>query len=187
MPSGLRARDPRSAARSAVLILAVCATALAGLTLVQDATADVVVASWLGVLGLLAAAAVCWFVSAEALDRAGVCLDLALAGVLLASMLNFLTSDTSITGQSFLAFPVLWAASHLRRGAVVLATGIAVVADALTLLLLVPVETAATDLVFFGAVLVVMSVMLVRGNETQERLVAAPERHGRLHLATGTG
>jgi diguanylate cyclase (GGDEF)-like protein len=185
MPSGLRARDPRTAARSAVLILAVCATALAGLTLVQQAPAEVVVASWLGVLGLLAAAAVCWFVSPEGLDRVGVCLALALAGVLLTSMLNFLTSDTSITGQSFLAFPVLWAASHLRRGAVLLVTCFALVADALSLYLQLPVEPATTDLAFFGAVLAVMAVMLVRANDTQEGLVAALQEQAAVDSLTG--
>jgi diguanylate cyclase (GGDEF)-like protein len=185
MPSALRARDPRSAARSAVLILAVCGTALAGLTLAQHATAEVVVTSWLGVLVLLAAAGVCRFVPADLLDRAGVCLALALGGVLLASTLNFLTSDTSITGQSFLAFPVLWAASHLRRGAVVLVTGCAVVADALSLYLQLPVEPATTDLAFFGAVLVVMAVMLVRANDTQERLVAALQEQAAVDALTG--
>jgi diguanylate cyclase (GGDEF)-like protein len=185
MPSALRARDPRSAARSAVLILAVCGTALAGLTLAQDASTEVVVTSWLGVLALLAAAAVCWFVRAELLDRIGVCLALALGGVLLASTLNLLTSDTSITGQSFLAFPVLWAASHLRRGASALVTGVAVVADALSLYLQLPVEPATTDLAFFGAVLVVMAVMLVRANDTQERLVGALQEQAAVDSLTG--
>ncbi|MGY1810712.1 GGDEF domain-containing protein [Blastococcus sp. SYSU D00669] len=185
MPSALRARDPRAAARSAVLILAVCATALAGLTLVEGADRPAQVVSWAGVLALLGAAAVCRFVQPERLDRVGVCVALALGGVLLASSLNFLTEDTSITGQSFLAFPVLWAASHLRRGAVVLATGIAVAADALTLGLLQPLEQAATDLAFFGAVLLVMSVMLVRANETQERLVSALQQQATVDSLTG--
>jgi diguanylate cyclase (GGDEF)-like protein len=185
MPDALRARDPRSAARSAVLILAVCGTALAGLTVAQDGSLGVDVTSWLGVALLLGAAAVCWFVSPQRLDRIGVCLALALGGVLLASTLNFLTSDTSITGQSFLAFPVLWAASHLRRGAALLVTGVAVVADALSLYLQLPVEPATTDLAFFGAVLVVMAVMLVRANDTQERLVGALQEQAAVDSLTG--
>jgi diguanylate cyclase (GGDEF)-like protein len=185
MPSALRARDARTAAHSAVLILAVCAVALAGLTAAQSAPLDVAVLSWLGVASLLGAAAVCRYAPAELLDRIGVCVALALGGVLLASTLNFLTADTTITGQSFLAFPVLWAASHLRRGAVILATGIAVVADALSLFLLLPVEPAATDLVFFGAVLVVLSVMLVRANEKQEELVSALQQQATVDALTG--
>ena len=58
MPTALRARDPRTAARSAVLILGVCGTALAGLTLAQHASVGVDVTSWLGVVGLVSAAAV---------------------------------------------------------------------------------------------------------------------------------
>src|SRR3954470_17700235 len=185
MPDALRARDPRSAARSAVLILAVCGTALAGLTLTQNGSVGVDVASWLGVVGLLSAAAVCWFVSPERLDRVGVCLTLALGGVLLASMLNFLTSDTSITGQSFLAFPVLWAASNLRRRAVFLVTGFSLVANALSPDLQRLWEPATADLAFFGAVLAVMSIMLVRANDTQERLVAALQEQAAVDSLTG--
>ncbi|MGY1603956.1 GGDEF domain-containing protein [Geodermatophilus sp. SYSU D00815] len=185
MPSALRARDPRAAARSAVLILAVCATALAGLTVVEQAPAATQAVQWAGVLVLLGAAAVCRFVRAELLDRVGVCVGLALGGVFLASTLNFVSGDTSITGQAFLAFPVLWAASHLRRGAVVLTTGLALAVNTATLLLLEPVAKAATDLVFFGAVLLVMSVMLVRANETQERLVAALQQQAAVDALTG--
>jgi diguanylate cyclase (GGDEF)-like protein len=185
MPSALRAREPRTAARSAVLILVVCAAALAALTAAQAPPVDVAVGSWAAVLVLLGAAAVCRYVSAETLDRVGFCVGLALGGVLLATTLNSLTGDASITGQSFLAFPVLWAASHLRRGAVVLATSIAVVADALSLYLLLPAEAATTSLLFFGAVLVVMAVMLVRGNERQEQLVAALQEQARVDALTG--
>jgi diguanylate cyclase (GGDEF)-like protein len=185
MPSALRAREPRTAARSAVLILVVCAAALAALTAAQAPPVDVAVGSWAAVLVLLGAAAVCRYVSAETLDRIGFCVGLALGGVLLATTLNSLTGDSSITGQSFLAFPVLWAASHLRRGAVVLATSIAVVADALSLYLLLPAEEATTSLLFFGAVLVVMAVMLVRGNERQEQLVAALQEQARVDALTG--
>jgi diguanylate cyclase (GGDEF)-like protein len=182
----LRARDPRSAARSAVLILVVCAVAMGGLTVAQtglDAMAELV--SWLGVAGLLAAAAVCRFVPAEALDRRGFCTGMALTGVLLAGTLNLLTADTTITGQAFLAFPVLWAASHLRRAGVALVTTVALGADALGLLSLLRLEAAASDLVFFGAVLVVMSVMLARANSTQERLVGALQQRARVDALTG--
>jgi diguanylate cyclase (GGDEF)-like protein len=185
LTTAFRARDPRSAARSAVLILVVCATALAGLTATQTGSAGVEVLSWAGVAGLLAAAALCRFGRPEPLDRVGFCLGLAVTGVLLASLLNFLTSDTTITGQAFLAFPVLWAASHLRRGAVFLVTGIAVAADALNLFLLLPAEPAVTDFVFFGALLAVMAVTLERAGRTQERLVAALQEQATVDSLTG--
>lgn len=186
MLAAVRARDPRTAARSAELILLVCATALGGLTALQAPTApDAVLASWLGVLTLLGAAAVCRFVPAETLDRVGFCVGIALTGVLMASTLNFMTADSTITGQAFLAFPVLWGASHLRRGGVTLVTSIAVVADALGLYSMLPAEPATTDFVFFGAVLIVMSVMLDRANDTQERLVDALREQARVDALTG--
>ncbi len=53
--------------------------------------------------------------------------------------LNLLTRDTSAAAQAFFAFPVLWAASHLRRGGVGLVTGSgARRPTALTLFLLLP-------------------------------------------------
>jgi diguanylate cyclase (GGDEF)-like protein len=186
MLAAMRARDPQSAARSAELILVVCATALGGLTAFQAGTSlGAEVASWLVVALLLAAAAVCRFVPAATLDRVGFCIGIALAGVLLASTLNFMTSDSSITGQAFLAFPVLWAAAHLGRGGVAMVTTIAVLADALGLYAMLPTEAATTDLVFFGAVLIVMSVMLVRANDTQERLVGALQEQARVDALTG--
>jgi diguanylate cyclase (GGDEF)-like protein len=164
----------------------VCATALGGLTAIEAGlTTAATLASWLGVLLLLAAAVVCRRVPAEKLDRVGFCVSIALGGVLLVSTLNFMTSDASITGQAFIAFPVLWAASHLRRGGVTLVTTIAVVADALGLYSMLPWEPATSDLVFFGAVLIVMSVMLVRANNTQERLVDALQEQARVDALTG--
>src|SRR4051794_1943852 len=117
MPSALRARDARTAAHSAVLIVAVCAVALAGLTAAQSAPLDVAVLSWVGVTLLLAAARAWGYAPAELLDRRGVCVAPRPGGVLLATTLTFLAAGAPITGQSALAFPVLWAASHLRRGA----------------------------------------------------------------------
>lgn len=67
-----------------------------------------------------------------------------------------------------------WSASHLERGAVVVVNGAAVVANGGTLLPLVPFDAAMTDLVFLGAVLVLMAVMLIRAGTVQDRPVAAP-------------
>jgi hypothetical protein len=121
----LRARDPHAAARSAVMILAVCAGVVAGLTTFQQATVPPVanLVGWLVVAALTAAAAVCMLVDARRLDRLGACAVIAVGGILMVCLLNVLTRDTTAASQAFLAFPVLWAASHLRQGAVVLVTG----------------------------------------------------------------
>jgi diguanylate cyclase (GGDEF)-like protein len=175
MPRALRARDPESAAHSSRLILFVCAGVVARLTVLQQADASVAIQAvhWLGVTALLTCAFACSVVPAVLLDRLGVCLAVALGGVVFICMLNLLTEDATAAGQAFFAFPVLWAAAHLRAAAVVLVTAAALVADVLTLFLQLPAAAAITDLVFFGAVLVVMAWLLVRANERQERLVAA--------------
>jgi diguanylate cyclase (GGDEF)-like protein len=182
----LRTRDPRAAARSALLILAVCTGVVTAFTVVQHSSAGTTtVVSWVGV-GLLAAAALtCALVPAERLDRTGAFAALPFCAVLLACLLNLVTRDASTAAQAFLAFPVLWAASHLRQVAVVLVTAVAVTVEAVTLTVLRPLEAAVTDLVFFGTVLVVMAVLLVRARATQDRLVAALEQQATVDALTG--
>ena len=182
----LQARDPQAAARSVVLILGVCTVVLIGLTLLTPPPGPMaVVVSWSVVALLVMATALCAFVPAERLDRAGVGLWIALGGTGLICLLNLLTSDSSAAAQAFLAFPVLWAASHLRPGAVMLVTGIAVTGNAASLWVLLPHQLAVTDAVFFGAVLVVMAVMLVRADNVKYRLVAALREQARIDSLTG--
>nr|WP_239521651.1 GGDEF domain-containing protein [Geodermatophilus sabuli] len=183
----MRARDPRAAARSAALILVVCAAVLVALPLLQESeggTAAAVV-HWSGILALLAAAAVCVRVDPRVLDRLGACAALAMGGIVLTATLNLLTADTSAAAQAFFAFPVLWVASHLRWAAVTLVTGAALAADGLTLFRYLPAAAALTDLLFFGAVLVVMAVMLVRANRVQEQLVVALQEQASRDALTG--
>jgi diguanylate cyclase (GGDEF)-like protein len=187
IPAALRAREPRTAARSAALILAVCAVVVAGLTVVQESAAGLLVtlASWTVIVLVAGLALACRTLDAERLDRVGVYPLVPLIGVAFISTLNVLTRDPSAAAQAFLAFPVLWAASHLRSAAVVLVTGAAVASDGLTLFLLLPVQQAATDFVFFGAVLVVMAGMLVRAGRVQDCLVAALQEQATVDSLTG--
>ena len=55
--------------------------------------------------------------SADRLDRLLPHAVIAITGVVLTAALNLATSDTSAAAQAFYAFPVLWAASHLRPSA----------------------------------------------------------------------
>ncbi len=185
--STLRSRDPQAAAHSSRLILLVCAAAVAGLTVFQQAGAGmfVVTVHWIGVAALLAGAIACTVVSPAALDRLGIGVLISVVGVVIISALNLLTSDTSAAAQAFLAFPVLWAASHLGRAGVALVTALALLGDVLTLFLLLPASAAVTDFVFFGSVLVVMAVMLTRANGVQERLVRALQEQARVDSLTG--
>ena len=187
IPAAFRAREPRTAARSAAVILAVCAVVLAGLTTVQESAAGLLVnaVSWV-VIALVAAGGVaCAVLPPERLDRTGAFVAVGLLGVGLICLLNLLTRDPSAAAQAFLAFPVLWAASHLRKGAVTIVTGAAVGADAVTVFLLEPVAKAAIDFTFFGAVLVVMGGMLLRAGLVQDRLVGALQEQARVDALTG--
>jgi diguanylate cyclase (GGDEF)-like protein len=183
----LRAREPRTAARSARLVMLVCAVVVTALTLAQppDVGPGVIALRWTGVTVLIGGAAACTFIAADRLDRWGVGIGVAVAGVVLICALNLMTEDTSAAAQAFYAFPVLWAASHLRAGAVALVTATALITECLTLFLFLPLAPAATDAGFFGAVLVVMAVMLVRANITQERLVAALQEQLTVDSLTG--
>ena len=140
---------------------------------------------WVGVAALVGGAIACTVAAPDALDRLGVGVLIAVVGVGLICTLNLLTADTSAAAQAFLAFPVLWAASHLRRAGVALVTALALLGDALTLFLLLPVAAAVTDFVFFGAVLAVMAVMLTRANGVQERLITALQEQARVDSLTG--
>src|SRR4051812_42480061 len=150
--TALRARDPQAAAHSGQLVLVVCAVAGAGLTVFQQADASWVTAvgSWAVVVALFGAAVCCRFVDAERLDRLGFFPAVPLVGVLMILVLNLQTEDASTAAQAFLAFPVLWSGSQLRRAALVGVTAAALVAEAITLLLVQASDQAATDFLFFG-------------------------------------
>ncbi len=183
----LRSRDTQAAAHSSRLILMVCAAVVSGLTIFQQSGSGtfVLAVHWMGVATLVAGAVACTVVSPDTLDRLGIGVLIAVVGVLLISTLNLLTSDTSAAAQAFLAFPVLWAASHLRRAGVALVTAVALLGDGLTLFFLLPASAALTDFVFFGSVLVVMAVMLTRATGVQQRLVVALQEQARIDALTG--
>jgi diguanylate cyclase (GGDEF)-like protein len=187
MGQAFRARDPRAAAHSSRLILLVCAVVVAGLTVFEqsDAEAGVLAVHQAGVAALLGGALACTVLPAGLLDRLGIGMFAAVTGVVLICALNVLTRDTSAASQAFFAFPVFWAASHLRAAGVALVTASALAADCVALFLLLPPADALTDFVFFGALLVVMATMLLRANVTQERLVAALQAQITVDSLTG--
>jgi diguanylate cyclase (GGDEF)-like protein len=183
----LRAREPRASAHSIVLIMGVSTVVLALLTTfgpnsVSSATRT---ASWAGVTALAAAIVLSVLVPAERLDRAGAFPLIGVGGVLMTCVLDVLTDDASAGAQAFLAFPVLWAASHLRWAAVALVTAAAVVGNAITQLVLQPVEPALNDALVVGTVLVVASVILARAAAVQDRLVAALQQQADVDPLTG--
>lgn len=187
LPTTFRARDPRTAVHSAALIGFVCAVVLAVSTLVgpNADTATTRIASWIGAAVLGVAGVGALLVRPATLDRVGAFLGIGVGAVLLTCVLNVATDDHSAAGQAFYAFPVLWAAAHLRRGAVVVVTAVAVLGNLVALLILLPVDDAVIDVVFFGGVLVVIAAMLDRAGAVQERLVGALEQQATVDSLTG--
>ena len=183
----MRARRPQAAAHTAVPIILVCAVILATFTTLGPNAASALTrtATWVSVALLAGLAAVFASRSAERLDRGGALLALGVGGVLLVDVMNVVTDDPSVAAQAFLSFPVLWAAAHLRRGAVALVTATAVLSDGVVLVIIRPLEGAITDLAIFGTVLVVISVMLVRAADEHERLVALLEHQASVDSLTG--
>ncbi len=183
----MRARDPRTAARSSTLVVVVCAVVLVGLTWFGPGAVSTTsrTATWAAAALLVVVAVLSWVVPADRLDRTGAFVLLGIGGVLLITTLNIVTQDPSAAAQAFFALPVLWASSHLRRGALSVVTAAAVVGDATSVLVLRPVEDAVIDFVFFGAVLVVTAVMLDRAATAQDRLVRALEQQATLDALTG--
>ncbi|MGY1667477.1 GGDEF domain-containing protein [Geodermatophilus sp. SYSU D00696] len=149
------------------------------------ATAFTVGASWAGVTLLVVLALVVGSTDAERLDRGGVLVGAGVAGALLVCGLNLLTQDSSAGAQAFLAFPVLWAASHLRRTAVALVTATAVAANAVVVPMLVSLEVGVSDVLITGVVLTVVASMLERSCAVQERLVRALEQQATVDTLTG--
>jgi diguanylate cyclase (GGDEF)-like protein len=187
IPQTMRARDPHAAARTAVLVLLVCAVAMlifSGFGPNSMSTQGVV-GSWLTAAALVALAAGYRSMDPERLDRWGGFVLLALIGVALCCGMNYVTRDPSAGAQAFLAFPVLWAGVNLKRDAVALVTVVAVLLDAVVLLHLQDVGSAVSDLSFFGTVLVVMAGMLVRSGDAQARLVAMLHAQATIDSLTG--
>jgi diguanylate cyclase (GGDEF)-like protein len=144
-----------------------------------------VVGSWLTAGLLVGLAAGYHWGDPARLDRWGGYLLVALLGVSLCCAMNYVTSDPSAGAQAFLAFPVLWAGVNLHRSAVALVTAAAVGGDAVVLFHLEAWGNAVSDLSFFGAVLVVMALMLDRSGETQDRLVAMLQEQATVDSLTG--
>jgi diguanylate cyclase (GGDEF)-like protein len=164
-------RDRVAAARSAAVLMVVAALVILCFAAVDPS----IESGWQRVAVLASAAAavpLAWLVHRRG-HRAPAPTWVALpaGGVVLITALDFATRDASAAGQVFLAFPVLFASSQLRRGAAIGITVLTVAADALLALGLLPVERALTDVAFVGATLGAMTALLVVGGEQRDALV----------------
>ncbi|RBY96288.1 GGDEF domain-containing protein [Blastococcus sp. TF02-8] len=187
IPASLRARDPRTAARTAVIVLLVCTGMMAlvgviGPSTDSDASSAVV---WACCAGLSATAGIFHWVPAQRLDRVGGFIGLAVIGVTVLCALAVEAGGTSTRGQAFLVFVVLYAGFHLRTAGAVLVTAQTIVAGGIMLFTTHAVESAFTDFVFFGCMLGVTGGLLTRSVNAQERLVGALTRQADVDALTG--
>lgn len=183
----LRARDPRGAAHTIALVLAVCAVVL-GLYAVLGPdvfTREIRAVIWPSTIVCGVFAPVFALVPPERLDRAGVFVIFAVLGTSNLCLCIVLMGRTSIGTHFFLALAVLYAGFHLRTAAVVLVTSTALIGNAVVLLVLEPLDAAVTDLLLSGLTLVVMAALLIRSGQTRDRLVAELERQAAVDSLTG--
>jgi diguanylate cyclase (GGDEF)-like protein len=98
--------------------------------------------------------------------------------------LDYVTRDASVAAQIFLFFPTLYGASQLRRAGAVVMTSASVLGEILIAGTL-PWHEAATDIGYVAAALVTTSVLLFRGAERHEALVAKLRAQAAIDPLTG--
>jgi len=106
-------------------------------------------------------------------------------GILAIAGMDLVTSDASAAGQVFLCFPVMYAASQLKPPVAIVATAIAILADATVVLTLKPLAPALTDLGYVSAALISMTALLIRAGQRQDALVAELRRQAAVDSLTG--
>jgi diguanylate cyclase (GGDEF)-like protein len=183
----LRPRDERQAARvSTVLFLAGGFLLTVYLVVEPTPAATAGPAVTVPVLGgLLVFAALPHVIGSSRLTRWHVWPALPVVGVVTIGGLVLLYPDAENVAHPLLALPVLFAASQLRAPVSAAVTGTAIVVDGAFLLRTEERAEALTDLLFIGVVLVVMTVLLIRAVDGQERLVRALERQAAVDSLTG--
>jgi diguanylate cyclase (GGDEF)-like protein len=108
-----------------------------------------------------------------------------IVGILVIAAMDLATSDATAAGQVFLCYPVIYAASQLKRPAAITACVAAIVADAIVVLSLRPLTPALTDLCYVSAALMSMTALLIRAGERQDELVLELRRLAAIDPLTG--
>jgi diguanylate cyclase (GGDEF)-like protein len=183
----LRARDPRGAAHTIALVLAVCAVVfgLYALLAPDEVTRGLRAVVWPSMIVCAVFGLVFAVVPPERLDGVGALVIFAVLGTSNLCLCILFVGTASIGTQFFLALAVLYAGFHLYKAAVVLVTATALVGNAVVLLVLEPVGAAVTDFLFSSLTLLVMAALLVRSGQTRDRLVAELERQAAVDALTG--
>jgi diguanylate cyclase (GGDEF)-like protein len=108
-----------------------------------------------------------------------------LAAIAVIIALDVSTRDASAAGQVFLCFPVLFAASELRRAGAALVTVTAVAGDAAVVFTVRDPTQALTDFLFVTVTLIMIAVLLVTAGTRQDELVGRLRRQADIDPLTG--
>src|SRR3954447_13381022 len=107
---------------------------------------------------------------------------LAIAAIVI---IDLLTSDSSVSAQIFLVFPVLYGASQLRVRGSALTTGAALLGELVVVGAQLDGAEALVDAGYVAAALVTTAVLLTSSTERQAPLGAPPQEMAAVHPAHG--
>ena len=162
------------------LVISVCTFAVPGFA------GDTPAGLWATLLmatAMVGGGAVCWLAPHRVPDAFFVAVP-AIA-VLLIGGLDLITRDTSIGAHLYFLWPVLYAATYLRRAAVYLVLGMVFLADAAVVFRLEPFARATADLASMVTTLAVSAIIIIRLRERGDRLVTVLERQALSDPLTG--
>lgn len=110
---------------------------------------------------------------------------IALVGIAVVTGLNLGTSDASFGAQVIMAYPVVYAAHHLRPLGVVLVTVIAEACHVVVVLTLEPAGMAMADAGYFLVTVVSVVALIATAAHKQEQLVTALRQQAAVDALTG--
>jgi diguanylate cyclase (GGDEF)-like protein len=165
---------------AAGLVVGACAFA------VPDFAGDTAAGHWATLIvaaAMVAAGVICWH-APHRVPNAFLVVVPAIAVVLVGG-LDLITRDSSLGAHLYFLWPVLYAATYLRRGPVALVLGMVFVADAAVVFTLQSPERATADLASMITALTVSAILIVRLRERGDRLVAVLETQALSDPLTG--
>ena len=175
-------RDAVAARRALQAVLLLAAVVLGACTALQPpATGVVRVVVVVVVLLMVAAAALLVRLRSPGWALGAV----PVLGVAVVAGLDVVTSDATTAAQVFFLLPVLFAGTHLPRAGAWSVTAVAVAGEAVTTLLLLPLDQALTDCAFVSAVAVATTLVLLRANRDRDLLLAELRRQAAVDPLTG--
>ena len=183
----LEPRDEKATARASTVLYLVGTAMLAGFLIFGAGPMSTAVRFWgWGICaGLLAMGLVQAVAPGPWLTRWGIWVATNVAAVLAIAGLGVLFPEHALLMPLLLCFPVVGAAAQMRTPVAVGITSLALVADAVVLLLAEPPAKALLYTLVTAPVPIVVSFLLVQAMDRQERLIDAVQEQARVDPLTG--